>query len=111
MGRLLKSNILPKCSVIILNVANRTVQFVRQYSPLCLKIVDILGEPIISTSVPDGTDGFFTDPQEIIHSMENDVDMVLDAGILPSEPSTIVDLSQDTPEIIRQGAGDISLIY
>jgi len=105
--------ILPATKIVpkLLHQKRRTVGIRIPDSPLCQKIVDTLGEPIISTSVPDGTEGFFTDPQEIIYSMENDVDMVLDAGILTSEPSTIVDLSKESPEIIREGAGDISLIY
>ena len=105
--------ILPATKTVpkLLHQKRRTVGIRIPDSILCLKIVEILGEPIISTSVPDGSDGFFNDPQEIIHNMENDVDMVLDAGVLTSEPSTIVDLSQDEPQIIRKGAGDITLIY
>lgn len=105
--------ILPATKIVpkILFQKRRTVGIRIPDSTLCRQIVDLLGNPIISTSVPDGADGFFTDPQEIISSMENDVDLVLDAGVIVSEPSTIVDLSQDTPEIIRKGAGDISLIY
>jgi tRNA threonylcarbamoyl adenosine modification protein (Sua5/YciO/YrdC/YwlC family) len=105
--------ILPATKIVpkILHQKRRTVGIRIPDSALCRQIVDLLGNPIISTSVPDGADGFFTDPQEIISSMENDVDLVLDAGVIISEPSTIVDLSQDMPEIIRKGAGDISLIY
>ena len=105
--------ILPATKIVpkLLQQKRRTVGIRIPDSTLCLKIVEVLGEPVISTSVPDGSDGFFNDPLEIIHNMENDVDMVLDAGVLTSEPSTIVDLSQDEPEIIRKGAGDISLIY
>ena len=105
--------ILPATKIVpkLLHQKRRTVGIRIPDSPLCHEIVNILGEPILSTSVPDGSDGFFTDPHEIINNMENDVDMVLDAGILKSEHSTIVDLSQDTPEIFREGAGDISLIY
>ena len=105
--------ILPATKIVpkLLHQKRRTVGIRIPDSPLCHEIVNILGEPILSTSVPDGSGGFFTDPYDIINNMENDVDMVLDAGILKSEHSTIVDLSQDTPEIFREGAGDISLIY
>jgi len=105
--------ILPATKTVpkLLHQKRRTVGIRIPDSPLCQKIVHTLGEPVISTSVPDGYDGIFTDPFEMINNMNHDVDLVLDAGILPSEPSTIVDLSQDIPEIIREGAGDISLIY
>ena len=105
--------ILPATKIVpkLLHQKRRTVGIRIPDSPLCHEIVNILGEPILSTSVPDGRDGFFTDPHEIINSMENDIDLVLDAGIIISEPSTVVDLSQDTPQIIREGAGNTSLIY
>ena len=105
--------ILPATKIVpkLLHQKRRTVGIRIPDSPLCRQIVNLLGEPVISTSVPNGADGFFTDPQEIINNMENDVDMVLDAGVINSDPSTIVDLSQDTPQIIREGAGDTSLIY
>ncbi len=82
--------------------------------PDCLvsrAIVKELGEPIITTSVPSGPDEYSTDPFEMISRLENDVDLVLDAGVIISKPSTIVDLSQSSPEILREGAGDTSLIY
>lgn len=105
--------ILPATKIVpkLLHQKRRTVGIRIPDSPLCHEILSALGEPILSTSVPDGQDGFFTDPKKIINNMENDIDMVLDAGIIKSEPSTIVDLSQDSPEIIRKGSGDISLIY
>jgi tRNA threonylcarbamoyl adenosine modification protein (Sua5/YciO/YrdC/YwlC family) len=105
--------ILPATKIVpkLLFQKRRTVGIRIPDSPLCREIVHLLGEPIISTSVPNGADGFFTDPDEIIDNMENDVDLVLDAGVIISEPSTIVDLSLDTPEIIRKGSGDTSLIY
>jgi tRNA threonylcarbamoyl adenosine modification protein (Sua5/YciO/YrdC/YwlC family) len=105
--------ILPATKIVpkLLHQKRRTVGIRIPDSPLCHEILNALGEPILSTSVPNGEDGFFTDPHEIINNMENDIDMVLDAGIINSTPSTIVDLSQDAPEIIREGTGDISLIY
>ena len=105
--------ILPATKLVpkLLHQKRRTVGIRIPDSSLCHQILKVLGEPILSTSVPNGSNGFFTDPQEIISNLENDVDMVLDAGIINSEPSTIVDLSDDFPQIIREGAGDSSLIY
>lgn len=105
--------ILPATKLVpkLLHQKRRTVGIRIPDSPLCQKMVGTLGEPIISTSVPNGTDSFFTDPSEIMQNMSNEVDMLLDSGIMTTEPSTIVDLSQDSPKIIREGSGDISLIY
>ena len=69
-----------------------------------------LGRPILSASVPQGTDGYYTDPQEIATMFNNDIDLILDAGVMFNKPSTIVDLSGDEIEILREGAGDIEAL-
>ncbi len=79
-------------------------------SRLCFMLTETLGIPIISTSVPAGPYEVLNDPQEIDARMGHQLDLILDGGILVSEPSTIVDLSGNSPEIIRQGRGDVSLI-
>ena len=70
-----------------------------------------LGRPILSTSVPQGIDGYYTDPQEIAAMFNNDIQLILDAGVMFNKPSTIVDLSGDDIEILREGAGDIDALY
>jgi len=74
------------------------------------RLVEELGRPILSTSVPKGADDFFTDPMEIASRFKHDIDLILDAGLMPNIPSTIVDFSVDPPEIIREGAGDIDAL-
>ena len=80
-------------------------------SKLCQTLVKTLGFPIISTSVPAGPDEILNDPSEIEKRYYAQIDLLLDNGILVSQPSTIVDLTEDNPVIIREAAGDISLIY
>ena len=70
-----------------------------------------LGRPLLSTSVPQGTDGYYTDPQEIAAMFNNDIDLILDAGVMFNKPSTIVDLSGDGIEILREGEGDIEALF
>jgi len=70
-----------------------------------------LGRPLLSTSVPQDDDGYFTDPAEIAERFKNDIDLILDAGVMANLPSTIVDLSGGYPEILREGAGDVRLLY
>jgi len=42
----------------------------------------------------------------------SEIDLILDAGIMPNKPSTVVDFSRPEPEILREGAGDIeALMY
>ena len=70
----------------------------------------ILGRPLLSTSVPQGTDGFYTDPEEIFRQYRSEIDLILDAGICFNKPSTIVDFTSYEPQILREGAGPIEAL-
>ena len=73
------------------------------------KIVEELGNPIMSTSVHDEDEiiEYTTDP-ELIHEKYNQVvDMVIDAGYGDNTASTILDCTRGEVEIIRQGKGEI----
>jgi len=74
-----------------------------------LSLVEEVGNPIISTSVTNRNGDILMDPDEIREVFNNQVDLMLSAGALNNIPSSIVDLSKDEPEIIREGAGDVSL--
>jgi len=74
-------------------------------SLVALGLVRELGRPLLSTSVPQGEDDYYTDPLVIAETFRHDIDLILDAGILANLPSTIVDLSGPAPAIIRLGAG------
>lgn len=76
---------------------------------ITLKMVQELGNPIISTSATDGRGEVLYDPEELRSLFNSQVDLMLSAGSLNGSPSSIVDLSSDEPEIIREGAGDVSL--
>lgn len=73
---------------------------------ICQTIIQELGHPIMSTSLPMDDDvAYYTDP-EIIHDIfEKQVDMVIDSGIGSMLASTIIDCTSDSPELIREGAG------
>ena len=75
-------------------------------------IVQALGNPIVSTSIRDEDDiiEYTTDPELILEKWENLVDAVIDGGYGDNVASTIIDLSGDEPEIIREGKGDIDII-
>jgi tRNA threonylcarbamoyl adenosine modification protein (Sua5/YciO/YrdC/YwlC family) len=74
-------------------------------SAVALGLARELGRPLLSTSVPQGEDDYCTDPQAIADTFRHDIDLVLDAGVLANQPSTIIDLSGPVPLLIRQGAG------
>ncbi|MCP5101743.1 MAG: threonylcarbamoyl-AMP synthase [bacterium] len=70
-----------------------------------------LGRPLLSTSIPKEADEFYTDPEEIAERYKYEIDLLLDAGVLPDIPSTVVDFTTDPPEILREGAGDVDALF
>lgn len=68
-----------------------------------------LGHPIVSTSTTNRKGDILSRPEEIEAVLGYTVDMMLSAGVVPNEPSSVVDLSNDEPVILREGAGDISI--
>lgn len=75
------------------------------------QLVEELGHPLVSTSVPKGEDNYFTDPEEIAEMFRYEIDLILDAGIMPNLPSTIVDFTANPPEIIREGSGEVDALF
>ncbi|MER7459870.1 L-threonylcarbamoyladenylate synthase [Micromonospora sp. NPDC126480] len=68
-----------------------------------------LGEPLVSsTLILPGEDEPLTQGWEIKERLDHALDAVVDAGDCGKEPTTVVDLSGDEPEILRRGAGDPS---
>ena len=68
-------------------------------------IVQELGRPILSASLPGEMIEEYTDPELMFENFGNQVDLVIDGGIGGWVPSTIIDCTQEPPEILRQGAG------
>ena len=64
---------------------------------------------LISTSVPLWRDKVLNSGEAIHDYFDREIDLVLDIGILVSEPSTIVDLTGDEFKIVRQGKGEIKV--
>ncbi|HMD23594.1 MAG TPA: L-threonylcarbamoyladenylate synthase [Streptosporangiaceae bacterium] len=69
-----------------------------------------LGEPLVSsTLLLPGHDEPMTQGWEIAEELGTVVDAVIDSGDCGTEPTTVIDFSQDEPEIVRRGAGDPSV--
>lgn len=74
-----------------------------------LTLVKEFGHPIISTSTTNRKGEVLIDPFEIKNIFNSQVDLMLASGNLSGDPSSVIDLSAEIPEIIREGAGDVSL--
>ena len=79
-------------------------------APFALSLVEELGNPLLSTSVPHGDNGYHTDPLEIRDKYDHQIDLILDAGVMFNNPSTIVDFTGDDVTILREGAGNIEAL-
>ncbi|MFN6015903.1 MAG: L-threonylcarbamoyladenylate synthase [Flavobacteriales bacterium] len=79
---------------------------------IILEIVQMLGNPIATTSLHNQDDeilDYFTDPSAIFERLDDDVDLIIDGGYGHLEASTVIDCTSGTPEIIRQGIGKLDL--
>ncbi len=76
-------------------------------APLMLAIAAKLGRPIVTTSATDLEGNVLTDARQIKEELGNRLDLILDGGVQPNEPSTIVSLIDDQIEVLRQGKGII----
>ena len=68
-------------------------------------IINELGRPILSASLPGEMVEDYTDPEIMHENFMTEVDMVIDGGIGGAEPSTVVDCTKEGYVVIRQGAG------
>ncbi|MFQ5560305.1 MAG: L-threonylcarbamoyladenylate synthase [Nitrospinota bacterium] len=76
---------------------------------LCLALVKKFGHPIITTSVNISGEAPLNEPDIVEDSFEKDIDLLVDSGMLTTGPSTVVDCSKGSPEILRHGEGDLGI--
>jgi tRNA threonylcarbamoyl adenosine modification protein (Sua5/YciO/YrdC/YwlC family) len=76
-----------------------------------LAITASLGQPLTSTTLmlPGKTDALVY-PEDVSEAIGQQVDIIIDSGYCGFLPTTVVDLSEDSPLILREGAGDISTL-
>ena len=74
--------------------------------PITQLLVKELQEPLISSTLElPGQDAGLSDPYEIREQLEHELELVIDAGIIPCEMTTIIAFADNAPEIVRQGKG------
>ncbi len=74
--------------------------------PVVQLLIQELNEALFSsTLILPGDEDALTDPYDIRERLEHELDLVIDAGIVESEQTTIIEFGKDGPEIIRQGKG------
>ncbi len=79
--------------------------------PIAQALLETLGEPMLSvTLILPGDDMPLTDPEEIRERIGKQVDVIIDGGYCGHEPTTVIDLSGESPQVVREGKGDISFL-
>jgi len=73
-----------------------------------IALASSLQHPIIGASCSIEEEDGMTDPKQIEKKMGKLVDLILDAGVISSEPSSVIDYSLPEPVIVREGKGDLS---
>jgi tRNA threonylcarbamoyl adenosine modification protein (Sua5/YciO/YrdC/YwlC family) len=79
---------------------------------IAIAIVAALGNPIVSTSIHDEDDviEYTTDPELIFEKWQNIVDLVVDGGFGDNHASTVIDLTDGYPEVLREGKGSLDIL-
>ncbi|SET12833.1 L-threonylcarbamoyladenylate synthase [Thorsellia anophelis] len=91
----------------LMNEKRKTIGLRVPSNPIALALLETLGEPMISCSLilPDHED-MLSSPEEIYDLLGKQVDLVIHGGFLGEKPTTVIDLTEDSPVIIRYGIGD-----
>ncbi len=80
-------------------------------NPITMALASELQEPLFSsTLILPGADEALADPEDIRRRLEKVVDLIIDAGVIVYEPTTIVGFMGDQPEILRQGKGVVGTL-
>ena len=119
--RVLKANtpgpftfILPASSEVprrLMHPKGKTVGIRVPDSAIAQALLDELGEPMMTvTLIMPGDDYPLTDPYDIRQTLQGRVDAIVDGGYCGLEPTTVVDMTGDQPEMRRQGMGDFAQI-
>ena len=96
----------------ILGTSKKTVGLRIPKNNIPLKLVEILGNPIVTSSIKDDDEiiEYTTDPEQIYEDYKNEVDIIIDGGFGSNIPSTIIDFTNGTPELVREGMGSVDEI-
>lgn len=78
-------------------------------NPITLALLEELGEPLMTSSLLlPGEEYPMTDPYDMRDTLQHHVDLIIDGGYCGMEPTTVIDLTDDSAVLVRQGKGDFA---
>ncbi|EQB98998.1 hypothetical protein B738_20928 [Photorhabdus temperata subsp. temperata M1021] len=93
----------------LMNDKRKTIGLRVPSNPIALALLEQVAEPLMSTSlILPGNDFAESDPEEIKDNLGKLVDLIIHGGYLGQQPTTVIDLTEDTPVVIREGAGNVT---
>jgi tRNA threonylcarbamoyl adenosine modification protein (Sua5/YciO/YrdC/YwlC family) len=103
--------ILPATKLVpkILKSKKETIGLRIPNNVICQRIVEELGNPLLSASLPGEMVEEYTDPEIIYEKFGENVDLVIDGGMGGMTPSTIIDCTTDEWQVVRQGLGEFQI--
>ena len=106
--RLMKNNTPGNYTFILLQEKRKTIGMRVPSNPIAQALLETLGEPMLSTSLMlPGSEFTESDPEEIKDRLEKQVDLIIHGGYLGQQPTTVIDLTEDSPVVLREGVGDV----
>ncbi|WP_136805898.1 L-threonylcarbamoyladenylate synthase [Desulfosediminicola flagellatus] len=102
--------VLPGTKVVpkVMTTKQKTVGIRVPDNEISQLLIKTLGNPIVTTSLPAEDELPPADPFDIDLFIGNRVDLVIDGGPIYPDPSTVIDLTGEYPEILREGKGDVT---
>ena len=92
---------------LLMHDKRRTIGLRVPDHPIMLALLEELGEPLMSVSlILPGDDEPMTDPYEMRQRLEHHVDLIIDGGFGGLKASTVINLAEGAPEVVRVGCGD-----
>lgn len=93
----------------LMNEKRKTIGLRVPSNPIARDLLEAVGEPLMSTSlIMPGDDFTQSDPEEIRDVLGKQVDLVIHGGYIGQKPTTVIDLTDDSPVVVRVGTGDPS---
>lgn len=92
----------------LMNDKRKTIGLRVPSNPIALALLETLNAPMMSTSLMlPGNDFTESDPEAIQDTLGKQVDLIIHGGYLGQQPTTVIDLTEDAPVVVREGVGDI----